>query len=184
MSKHDRKVPMVAVARWLCLALSLALAGCVSKPAPPPLFAADPAESGTPLGGESLAHRSELLRRAHRDLVRFRDTLETIQLRRDRDGKVLFKEFLEHYMEDHLDGLLVADWQSGHPELLGLDANIRLMQAELFMLLGDRASMSEVVETIETRYAGRMQMLVDYPAGQQNELEEALRILSRRKWWG
>ena len=44
-------------------------------------------------------------------------------------GLVLFTGFLDAYMGLHLDPMLGSEWQSRHPELMGLDANLRLMKA-------------------------------------------------------
>ena len=175
------------LARWapLCAAVAL-LAACVGPPGPDQLL--EPGGPGldeaTPLGGASLDQRRSELERAHQDLIRFRDTYQTLRARRDRGGQQQFKTFLEDYLQSHLDPLLRAEWISDHPELLGLDANIRLYQAELFMLMGDRHRMERVVEQLEERFAEREDLLVDYPAGRQSTLREALDILARRKWWG
>ena len=139
-------------------------------------------ERTAPLGGESLSVRKNEVKRAHRDLVHFRDTLETLRRRRDGNGLALFKQFADNYMDHHLQPILDADWQSDHPELLGLDANIRLVQAEVYMLMGKPGPMQRTIDTIEDRYKGRETMLVDYPIGQQSTLQEAIDYVSDRKW--
>lgn len=139
-------------------------------------------EPTAPLGGENLAVRKQEVRRAYADLVHFQETLETLRRRRDGNGMALFRSFAEDYMDAHLQPILDADWQSDHPELLGLDANIRLVQAEVYMLLGKPGQMQDVVDDLEKRFKGRETMLVNYPLGEQSTLQEALDQLSDRKW--
>jgi hypothetical protein len=139
-------------------------------------------ERNAPLGGESLSVRKHEVKRAYRDLIHYRDTFETLRRRRDGNGLTLFRQFAEDYMDTHLQPILDADWQSDHPELLGLDANIRLVQAECYMLMSKPGKMQKVLNEIEDRYAGRETMLVDYPIGEQSTLEEAIENISDRKW--
>ena len=141
-------------------------------------------EETSPLGGDSLAYRKREMRRAHRDLVHFIATLESLRYRRDRSGAILFGNFLDAYMGTHLDPLLSGDRQSEHPELLGLDATLRLVQAEVFLQMRDPRRMQATVNEIQRRYQGREDMMVEYPVGQQSPLSEALEKLSHRKWRG
>jgi len=171
----------------LALAAGALLACAPVSPARAPadrLLSEQAATPEAPLGGESLAqHRAEL-GRAHRDLVAFRDTLETLHRRDDRSGRLQFRKFLDEYLEGHLEPLLSPAWSSEHPELVGVDAAVRLVQAELYVLMGDRHSAGRVIQEIERRFAGREGMLVEYPEGEQRSLQEALEILGRRKWIG
>ncbi len=139
-------------------------------------------ERNAPLGGESLSVRKHEVKRAYRDLVHFRDTFETLRRRRDGNGLTLFRQFAVSYMDDHLQPILNADWQSDHPELLGMDANIRLVQAECYMLMSKPGAMQKVLNEVEDRYKGRETMLVDYPVGEQSTLAEAIEHISDRKW--
>lgn len=135
-----------------------------------------------PLGGDSLTVRKHEVKRAYKDMVHFRDTVETLRRRRDGNGLALFKRFSEDYMDSHLQPILDADWQSEHPELLGLDANIRLVQAEVYMMLGKPGKMQKTLNILEKRYKGRETMLVNYPTGEQSTLAEAIDFISDRKW--
>lgn len=167
--------------------LAIAPLGCASRASAPDRLlvpAARGLDANAPLGGASLAQRRSDLVRAERDLVGMRATVLTLRQRRDRSGLVMFKTFLEDYVTTKLEPVLAAEWQSDHPELLGLDASIRLVQAELFMSLGDRRRMERIVQNIERRFAGREEMLVDYPVGKQTTLREALELLTHQKWWG
>jgi len=141
-------------------------------------------EETSPLGGDSLAYRKREMRRAHRDMVHFIATLESLRYRRDRSGAILFGNFIDAYMGTHLDPLLGGDRQSEHPELLGLDATLRLVQAEIFLQLRDPRRMQATVNEIQRRYQGREEMMVEYPVGQQSPLGEALEKLTHRKWRG
>lgn len=175
-------------AAWRRLALSIALAcsACAAPPAEPVgFFDRDiAAAEEKPLGGDALAQRKRDLQRAHRDLVHFRATLESLSHRRDRNGSLLFNGFLDAYLGEHLEPLLRAEWQSRHPELMGLDANLRLAKAELLVRLRDPGRVQRTIEDIERRFAGRETMLVEFPIGEQNTLKHSLALLRERKWRG
>jgi hypothetical protein len=137
----------------------------------------------TPLGGEALTQRKHELARAYRDMTHFHATLESLVHRKDRSGLVLFSGFLDKYMGLHLDPLLRNDWQSRHPELMALDASLRLAKAEVLIALRDPGRVQEVLDDLRTRFEGREEMLVEYPIGEQSTLGEAILQLSERKWW-
>jgi hypothetical protein len=44
--------------------------------------------------------------------------------------------------------------------------------------------MQRALDEIQRRYAGRGELLVDYPVGQQSTLAEAIETLTTRKWRG
>jgi len=161
------------------------LLGCASPPAVPDSFGVpSAAEESTPLGGEALALRRRDMQRAHRDMASFYATLESLHYRRERSGLILFNRFLDAYMGTHLDHLLSAEWQSRHPELMALDANLRLAKADVLIQMRETRRAQQVMDELARRYAGRETMLVEYPIGGQTTLEEALRILRERKWRG
>ena len=167
------------------LAAALILAACRTPSAPDTLLVPEEAAAKSrPLGGQSLAQRKQELDRAWRDMVHFHVTLESLRHRKDRNGLVLFSGFVDAYMGTHLDTLLEPDWQSEHPELQGIDANVRLVQAETYMQLRSPQRMQRALDEIERRYAGRGDMLVDYPVGEQSTLAEAIETLTTRKWRG
>ncbi|HEY8153370.1 MAG TPA: hypothetical protein VII72_04495 [Myxococcota bacterium] len=142
------------------------------------------AEQSTPLGGAALAQRKQDMQRAHRDMLHFHTTLESLQERKDRNGLVLFSQFLDAYMGLHLDPLLASEWQSRHPELMGLDANLRLAKAEVLIQMRSPQRVQQVIEELHERYAGREDMLVEFPIGKQGTLRDGLRRLGERKWRG
>jgi hypothetical protein len=142
------------------------------------------AEKSAPIGGESLAQRKFEMRRAQRDMVAFVETLDSMQDRRDYDGYALFSGFLDAYMGLYLDPLLEREGQSNHPELMALDANLRIVKAEVLVQLRDAGRAEQVIEDVEKRYRGRENMLVDYPIGTQGTLGDALKRLRERKWNG
>jgi len=142
------------------------------------------AEQSAPLGGAALAQRKQDMQRAHRDLLHFHTTLESLQERKDRNGLLLFSQFLDAYMGVHLDSLLANEWQSRHPELMALDANLRLVKAEVLIQMRSPQRVQQVIEELRERYAGREDMLVEFPIGKQGTLRDGLRRLGERKWRG
>jgi hypothetical protein len=160
---------------------------CASPSEAPDSFgfdAAPIAEESAPLGGEALAVRTSELQRALRDMTHFDATLDSLQWRRDRSGVILFGQFLDAYMGTHLDPLLAHAWQSRHPELAGLDASLRLAKADVLIQLRQTRRVQQVIDDVATRYAGRENLLVEYPLGDQTTLAEALASLRNRKWRG
>ena len=176
---------------WRTVTLTAGLAalalGCLGPRAEPMdalLERSFAVQESSPLGGDSLANRRQEMERAHHDMVHFIATLDSLRYRRDRGGTILFGSFLDAYMGTHLDPLLSGDWQSEHPELLGLDATLRLVEADVFMTMRAPGRMQDAVNEIRRRYAGREEMLVEYPVGQQSPLGTALEKLMHRKWRG
>jgi hypothetical protein len=178
-----RARPVAGPSLLLCLWLA---AGCVvSNHAPPDLLPGDTAaEDSAPLGGEALTQRKLEMRRAHADMVHFHVTLASLQFRRDKNGLVQFGKFLDTYLGTHVDPLLAGEWQSRHPELDALDANLRFAKAELLIQLRSPRRAQAVIEEIERRFQGREQMLVDYPFGEQSALGDGLELLRSNKWRG
>ena len=150
-----------------------------------PDFAAMEVENAVeeaPLGGEALAQRRMDLDRAWRDLLHFEATMESMVDRRDSRSVALLDGFLDEYMGTHLAALLAPKWQSSHPEVMALDANLRFLQAELFAEMRYTRRVQESIEDIETRFMGRENMLVEFPVGEQRSLGDALQMLRDRKW--
>jgi hypothetical protein len=54
----------------------------------------------------------------------------------------------------------------------------------MYMQLRSPQRMQRALDEIERRYAGRGDMLVDYPVGEQSTLAEAIENLTTRKWRG
>jgi hypothetical protein len=174
------------------LGAGLALAGLAGCAAPNPMLAdldelmaqeSRAAEESAPLGGTALAQRKRELQRTFHDLVHFHTTLENLREHRDRPGLVVFSQFLDAYMGLHLDPLLANQWQSRHPELMALDANLRLAKADVLIRMRAPGRAEEVIEEIETLFEGRGEMLVEYPIGSQGTLAHSLELLRDRKWW-
>ncbi len=137
-----------------------------------------------PLGGVSLAHRRMELERTQRDLRHFVVTLDSLQLRRDQNGLVLLKGFVDEYLGTHVDPMLDTDMHSKNPELASLDAGIRFLEAELLTRLRSPSRAQKVIDDLERLYEGREDMLVDYPIGKKSTLKKGLDVLSDRKWRG
>jgi hypothetical protein len=172
--------------RALLAALCLALGGCIVSNGPPAelLPQVGPAEASTPLAGEALGARKRDLLRAHRDLTHFQETMRTLRHRKDRNGRIQFSHFLDAYLGSHLEPLLAGEWQSRHPELSALDANVRFAKAELLIRLEERGRAADVMDEIARRFEGREDMLIAYPTGEQTPLGKALEQLRERKWGG
>lgn len=168
------------------LALGALASACVGVDRAPGdlLPEASAAEASQPLGGEALVQRKHEMRRAHADMIHFHETLQSLHHRKDKNGLVLFSQFLEAYLVVHVDPLLAGEWQSRHPELTALDANLRFAKAELLIQLRLPRRAQEVMDQIEQRFQGRADMLVDYPFGHQRPLGEGLEMLRERKWNG
>lgn len=170
------------------LASTLGLGGCAStRRASLPFFEIEPEwvvdESG-PLGGDALAQRKRDMQRTHRDMTHFYATLETLKNKRKRSASIQLSNFLYGFMAKHLDPLLRPSWQSEHPELMALDANLRLVKAGIMIQLRDTHRTQLTLDEIRIRFEGRETMLVELPGGAQESLEEALLNLAKRKWRG
>jgi len=161
-------------------------AGCASSPDPLRAFEGEETieEQATPLGGAALAQRRREMERAYGDLVHHRATLLNLRQRNDRNGSMLFGSFLEAYLARHLAPLLRSEWQSRHPELMALDASLRLLEAEVRVELRDTGRVQQGLDELARRYAGRESLLVDYPVGEQTPLGTAIEGLRKRKWRG
>jgi hypothetical protein len=145
---------------------------------------ATPAAPNAPLGGMSLAQRRLELERTQKDLTHFAATLDSLQLRREQNGLVLFKGFVDEYLGTHVDPMLATDMHSQHPELASLDAGIRFLEAELLTRLRSPSRAQQVIDDLERLYQGREDMLVDYPIGKKSTLKKGLDLLADRKWRG
>lgn len=139
-------------------------------------------EDETPLGGEALSQRQMDLDRAWRDLLHFDATMRGLVDRRDGRSVALLDQFLTQYMASHLDPLLRPGWQSTHPEVMAIDANLRFMKAQILADMRYTSLVQDSIEDIEARFAGREGMLVEYPVGEQRPLGEALDMLADQKW--
>ncbi len=175
---------MRALERTLsALLLALGLAGCVGLD-PVPLEDAELARPSKPLGGQTLAEHARELKRSQDDLARYLKTLDSLQARRDRNGLVLLKETVDEYLGTHVDPLISRDWTSDHPELIGLDLSVRFLSIELLSKLRAPHRAQYMIDDVMHRYAGREDVLVDYPLGKKSTLREALEIVEDQKWRG
>jgi hypothetical protein len=173
-------------AALLAIAACAALFACASSTEFQDVLVLEPtaAEQSMPLGGTALAQRKQDMQRAHRDMMNFHTTLESLHDRKDRNGLMLFSQFLDAYIGMHLDPLLASEWQSRHPELMALDANLRLVKAEVLIQLRSPQRVQQVIEELKKRYAGREDMMVEFPIGKQGTLRDGLKRLGERKWRG
>ena len=162
----------------LCAALAAAL-GCGSKTYLAKDFGRPEksAEEASPTGGPTLDQRRENMTRMYKDLVHFRTSLRDSQERGDRTTTNALALFINSYMEMHLDPLLGGEWQSRHPELAGLDADLRLAKADVLIRMKDTSRASKTLEELSARYKGRDDMLVHYPMGSESPLGKAIKLL-------
>lgn len=174
--------------RLLFVALGgLLLSACANGPGQPERLSFDApqqVQETAPLGGEGLALRKRDLRRAHRDMSHYHATLGSLHARGDRNGLVMFNQYLDAYMYTYLSPLLEAEWQSRHPELMALDANLRLAEADVLVQMRETRRAQSGIDELKRRFAGRESLLVEYPIGGQTTLEQAIRSLEERKWRG
>ena len=186
MKSSDIRSARTASHWALACALGLALA-CASGPKSRyDEFAPDAtmAEESSPLGGEALVQKKVEMQRGLRDLMHMHRTVASLSARRDRTGFTNFAGFLEAYLGTHIDPMLRGEWQSRHPELMALDANLRLMKAEVYIVMRDTSRVQETIDDILARYTGRENMLVQFPGGEQGTLLEGLQKLQQGKWRG
>ena len=174
----------VNTAGWAATLLVVGqLIGCAGGEAPTPqdegMMAA---QEETPLGGEALAQRRMDLDRAWRDLLHFDATMRSLVDRKDSRSVALLDGFLSQYMAEHLDPLLAPTWQSTHPEVMALDANLRFMKAQILADMRYTSRVQKSIDDIEIRFQGRESMLIEYPVGEQRALGDALMLLRESKW--
>jgi hypothetical protein len=165
--------PMLAVAL-------LAAASCGSPRVQVPAdfgSAATAAEESGPVGGVGLHQRRERLERLFKDLSHIRKSLDSARHRGDGESETQLARFAGAYLWMHLDPLLAAEWQSRHPELMALDAGLRLAEVELLRAMNEGKRAQQALADLEQRYAGREDLLVDYPVGSQSPLRNALEEL-------
>jgi hypothetical protein len=172
--------------RWVWLApflLSAQLFGCATgMDANYEDVAMTAAEEEAPLGGEALARRRLDLARAWRDLLHFDETMRSLVDRRDSRSVAILDGYLAQYMGQHLDPLLQPRWQSTHPEVMALDANLRFMKAQILADMRYPRRVQKAIDDIQIRFEGRENMLVEYPVGEQRSLGDALELLRDHKW--
>lgn len=176
-----------SVHQLMAAALLAGSLACASSEQLPPLELAvrvPAAEETVPLAGAGLEQRKQRMGRAYRDLVHFHKTLESLHYRADRSGLRRIRSFADAYIGLHVDPLLRAEWQSQHPEVALLDANLRFAKADVLIRMRQTGRAERVMDEIERRFQGREDLLVDYPVGEQKPLGQALRQLRDGKWRG
>jgi hypothetical protein len=67
---------------------------------------------------------------------------------------------------------------------MALDASLRLLRADAFVQMRSPGRVQEELDEIDRRFAGRDNLLVDYPVGEQGTLASAIESLRKRKWRG
>ncbi len=158
------------------------LAGCVSDTtrADAMVRSANQGEASAPMSGEALEQRKLELERTYGDLTHFNATFDSLNRRKDREGKILFSEFVDLTLTKQVLPMLEGEWQSRHPELSALDADVRLTVAELWVRMGSTSRTRRMLAEIERRFEGRGEMLVNYPIGTQGTLRDGIAMLRER----
>ena len=103
---------------------------------------------------------------------------------RNASASIQLSNFLNAFIANHLDPLLRPSWQSEHPELTALDANLRLVKVGVLIQLRDTRRAQQALDEIRRRFEGRETMLVEFPIGSEGSLADALAVLRARKWRG
>ena len=175
---HNAKL----VTGLMASALLLSLAGCLGSEEPEShwIGTAPAAEETAPLAGAALEQRREQMVRAQRDLAHVQTTLESLYYRDDRDGHRRMARFADAYLSMHVDRLLAHQWQSRHPEVAVVDANLRLAKADVLLRMNQTERAEHVIQELERRFERRHDMLIEYPIGSQRPLGEALKLLRDR----
>jgi hypothetical protein len=170
---------MSALRATVVTVLCAALCACAGGGGGPRSFGATekPAEEAGPLGGPSLSQRRETMERMYRDLVHFRTAIDHADERGDDAAEGQLAYFVGAYIHMHLDPLLEGEWQSRHPELFGLDADLRIAKADVLIRMNEPGQAHDVLDEVSKRYAGRADMLVHYPIGKQTPLAKAVTLL-------
>ena len=166
--------------RLLASAIVVALAlGCTPSHEIHEDFAsyAGVASDVAPLGGAALAHHKQQLERALKDLGHLQVTLESMDYRGEVQGIQRLGRFVQAYVGLHLDSLLRPEWQSRHVELMALDARLRFAEADILIRVGASSGAQRVIDELQRRFAGRDEMLIEYPLGVQRTLGVGLEYL-------
>lgn len=166
---------------WLPLALAGLLSGCAHYE-PVPLEDVELTQSQKPLGGETLAEQHREMERTQDDLMRHLRTLDSMRMRDDEDGLVLFKTFFKGYMKEHVDPMLARGWTSDHPELGGLDASIRFLAIEILSKLDSPHRANAMIDDVKLRFRNRGDLMVDYPPGRRTNVNKALELVEEQYW--
>jgi hypothetical protein len=175
-------MPRAIALRTLAAIALIPLAGCLGAEEPESHWVgtAPVAEETAPLAGAALEQRRERLVRAQRDLAHFHTTLESLYYRDDRVGLNSMARFADAYLSMHVDRLLAHEWQSRHPEVAVVDANLRLAKADVLLRMDQNDRAVAVIDELERRFDRRTELLVEYPLGTQRSLREAIELLRDR----
>jgi len=123
------------------------------------------------------------MRRALETLFVFRRSVGSLAVRREPRNREVFGDFVEAYMGLHLDALLRDPRHRGQPELVALDANLRIAKADLLIRMREKRRAEAVLADVAERFRGNERMLIEYPPGQQTTVGKALELLRHRRWW-
>lgn len=132
------------------------------------------------LAGTAFGQRKLEMQRALRDMTAFHMTMEGMIDRRNRGGVDTFSSFLTTYFQSHLNPMLQAPWQSKHAELIDLDVNLRVLEADVLIQMGRSRDVHRVLARLNDRYRERDGLLIAFPIGEQSPLGEVVELLKLR----
>jgi len=164
----------------LCLLSALIAVGCASQHLEGFDEKSITVDESSALAGAALFQRKQEMQRAAGDVVAMYTSMEDMMDRVDRRSVYIFSEFIEAYMQTHLDPMLAPSWQSAHAELVDLDANLRVMKTAMLIQMKRPVEVKDAVEDIQRRYQGRGSLLINYPVGAQSTLSEVVALLEGR----
>jgi len=126
------------------------------------------------LGGEALAQKKERIRRVHADLVHLFEGYQRVERQLKTDDQEKLESFIRPYIESQATPLIATGDQPWNPDLRLLEANLLFATGALYGAMGDADELAGVATTIEGRFVGYETLLVEYPIGETQTIENAV----------
>ncbi len=126
------------------------------------------------LGGEALAQKKNRIRRVHADLVHLFVGYQRVERQLKTGDQAQLEGFIRPYIEGQAAALISGLDQPWNPDLRLLEANLLFAAGALYGAMGDEDEVAGVANTIEDRFAGYESLLVEYPIGETQTLENAV----------
>jgi hypothetical protein len=146
--------------------------------------ASGPGTASMPLTGTARRQHVRQMQRALEALFVFRSSVDSLAVRREPRNREVFGDFVEAYMGLQVDALLRDRRHRGQPELVALDANLRIAKADLLIRMHERGRADAVLADATERFRGNERMLIEYPPGKQTTVGKALELLRHKRRWG
>ena len=170
-------VPWTSI--WVAVWTTGLSLGCATNHDPFETFERTPVaiEGESFLDGETLAQRIHKMRRANSDLRFFHASLDSLRRHERADEVAQLAAFLTRLMDGPVAEVLSDRREGWSPQLTQLDANLLFAQAHIAVDLRDEQRVAALLDEIENRFDGMEQLVVQYPIGNENSLEDASRHL-------